>query len=133
MSDPDCKSPCLAPLEGEAGELFALGVKQFNEGKWFACHETLERVWLPEPRPVREFYKGLIQLAVGLLHWRRGNLKGANRLLNAGLGRITPYRPVCHELDVSRLAQEAQSLLHELENGQPLNESRAPKMYFVRN
>jgi hypothetical protein len=65
---------------------------EFNSGRFFACHETLEEVWLEEQGAVRDCYKGLIQLAAAFVHVGRGNAAGARRLLTTATGYLEPYR-----------------------------------------
>jgi hypothetical protein len=71
-----------------------LACEQFNSGRYFECHETLEELWQEERGNVRDLYKGLIQVAAAFVHVSRGNLKGANRLLRTALGYLDPYRRV---------------------------------------
>ncbi|NEU31026.1 DUF309 domain-containing protein [bacterium LRH843] len=48
---------------------------------YFECHEVLEEHWKMEPIGKRQTYwVGLIQLAVGLYHHRRGNTSGAIKM-----------------------------------------------------
>lgn len=50
---------------------------------YFECHEILEDYWKEDTPPFRKKYLvGLIQVAVGMYHYRRGNLIGAKRVLN---------------------------------------------------
>ena len=69
-----------------------LASDQFNFGRYFECHETLEEIWQEERGDLRDLYKGLIQVAAAFVHVSRGNLKGAHRLLRTGLGYLGPYR-----------------------------------------
>lgn len=49
---------------------------------FFECHELLEEYWKEQPEdPLSETWLGLIQLAVGLYHERRGNMRGAIKML----------------------------------------------------
>ena len=49
---------------------------------YFECHEILEEYWKEHPPLSRDsVWVGLIQVAVGLYHYRRGNLAGAARTL----------------------------------------------------
>lgn len=49
---------------------------------YFECHEVLEEYWKEKDAAQREIHwVGLIQVAVGLYHHRRGNFKGALRML----------------------------------------------------
>ncbi|HET7579433.1 MAG TPA: DUF309 domain-containing protein [Bacillales bacterium] len=47
---------------------------------YFECHELLEEEWKKDPRGRRKpYWRGLIQIAVALYHWRRSNFTGAER------------------------------------------------------
>lgn len=49
---------------------------------YFECHELLEEYWKEHPGDLyADTWVGLIQLAVGLYHERRGNLRGALKML----------------------------------------------------
>jgi uncharacterized protein len=66
--------------------------EEFNSGRFFECHESLEEVWQEEQGPLRDAYKGLIQIAAAFVHITRDNHFGANKLLTTGLGYLQPYR-----------------------------------------
>jgi uncharacterized protein len=66
--------------------------EEFNSGKYYECHETLEEIWQEEQGEVRDLYKGLIQVAAAFVHISRGGFKGANRLLSTAVGYLAPYR-----------------------------------------
>lgn len=70
----------------------------FRVGRFFEAHDVLEEQWRGDRQ---EFYKGLIQLAVGLHHAANGNAKGAEALLNRARGRLQRYQPVHLGLDVA--------------------------------
>lgn len=63
---------------------------QFHQTRdFFECHEILEEYWKAVPdSPYRETWVGLIQLAVGLYHHRRGNLRGALKMLKSARGLL---------------------------------------------
>ena len=57
---------------------YAEGVALFRGERFFEAHEELELAWRAVPHgPDKRFLQGLIQLAVSLEHWRRGNPRGA--------------------------------------------------------
>lgn len=66
-------------------------VDLFNEGEYFEAHEVLEDLWVVEVAPLKPFYKGLIQMAVALCHWERGNRRGAQGLYRAAAHYLAPY------------------------------------------
>ncbi|MCK9519594.1 MAG: DUF309 domain-containing protein [Dehalococcoidia bacterium] len=64
----------------------------FNAARFWECHEWLEEIWQEERGPVRDLYKGLIQVAAAFVHARRNNEFGVKRLLTTALGYLEPYR-----------------------------------------
>lgn len=85
----------------------AKGIEEFNTRRFFECHETLEDIWRAEPRPLRQFYKGIIQVAAGFHHLRRNNWKGTVNKLESGTRYLEPFRPRHLGVDVQRLIDEA--------------------------
>jgi uncharacterized protein len=106
---------CVAP----APEALRQGVAQFNAGEYFTCHDTLEALWLAEAGPVRDLYKGIIQIAAGLYHWGNGNKRGCLKLLERGIGYAIRYAPRCQGLDVTGLVADARAALDWTRDAQP--------------
>lgn len=92
-----------------------VAVDQFNAGRYFACHETLEELWLGEPGRLRHYYQGILQVAAGLYHLQRENTRGATLLLDKGAGLLRPFAPICLGIDVAALIAETQRVLTALE------------------
>jgi hypothetical protein len=92
-----------------------LGIVQFNEQRFFECHETLEKVWFKQQDPEKELLQGLIQLAVAYHHMLKGNQKGALRLLNRGLPRVRKYEPQALGLGLSDLCRTVESNVEQLQ------------------
>ena len=101
MSEPtrSCASPPPADL--------ILGLEQFNHGEFFACHETLETLWLAEGEPLRRLYQGILQVGVALHHLQRANYRGAMNLLTSGTAYLAPFAPHCLGVDVAALLADA--------------------------
>lgn len=95
-----------------ARQLFAIG-------DYFTCHEVLEAMWRATEGPLRDLYRGLIQVAVGLYHAQRGNLVGARQVLARGLRRMKQYPNGCLGIDLEALCLEASQYLAWLEAGAP--------------
>ncbi len=72
---------------------YLAGIVLFNRGDYFAAHEVWEDLWLDCPSADRRFYQSLIQAAVALYHWARGNAAGARRLFHSGRAYMGPYGP----------------------------------------
>src|SRR2546423_12617089 len=69
-----------------------LGIRFFEEGKYFPAHEAWETAW-KQARGTddAEFFKGLSQLGAGYVHLLRGNAHGATTLLRRAASRISRY------------------------------------------
>jgi uncharacterized protein len=56
---------------------------------YFECHEVLEEYWKEvDPKNRTSQWVGLIQVAVGFYHYRRGNLAGAGRTFQKAIKNI---------------------------------------------
>ena len=71
-------------LSQEDREALRRGAEEFNAGYYFECHDTLEEAWAGIRGEARDFFQGLIQVSVGLYHWRNGNAGGAATMLERG-------------------------------------------------
>jgi predicted metal-dependent hydrolase len=93
----------------------AQAVQEFNSGQFFECHETLEEIWQDEPGALRDFYKGLIQVAAGFVHAQRANAWGAVTKLTSGSGYLEPYRPSTMGIDVDAAIAQARDAAARVE------------------
>jgi uncharacterized protein len=61
---------------------------------YFECHEVLEEYWKEvAPGDKDHVLVGLVQLATGMYHWRRGNFNGSARILTKSLHNLQQNRP----------------------------------------
>ena len=102
----------------EVESAFWEGVEQFNQQEFYACHDTLEAIWMEAMEPQRTFYQGILQIAVALYHLGNDNLRGATILLGEGLHRLQRYQPVYAEVDVIALVTQSTELLTRLQQAQ---------------
>ncbi len=125
--------PCDPPLDPDDLREFRKGVEEFNAGKFFECHESLEEVWLGIRGPARGFFQGIIQVAVGFYHLGNGNLTGAQSQLEKGLSNLAPYGDCFAGLDVSNLRSEVQSWLEKIRREEDLRCAVAdlPKLHLT--
>lgn len=89
-------------------------VEEFNRGEFFEQHETLELLWRATRTPDRGLYHGILQVGVGLHHWRSGNFHGAGVLLEEGIEHLRPFAPSCHGVDVAALIADATAVRERL-------------------
>lgn len=106
------KSEC----EGCPAPQLLTAIVQFNTGRYFECHETLEELWLMEPGAFRGFYQGLLQLAVALYHLQRGNETGARSLLQKGSLLLQHLPAVCQEIDLATLLADMDLVRRQLDD-----------------
>jgi hypothetical protein len=65
--------------------------EQFNAAHFFECHDTLEEMWSGHRGAGRDFFQGLIQVAVAFYHLGNGNMAGAESMFSRGLKRLAKY------------------------------------------
>ena len=110
----------LPPSIPERPPELGLAVTEFNQGLYWQCHETLEKIWLLEEYPLRLFYHGLIKAAVGLLHLQRNNRVGAGKKLRDAQGTLAPFIPDMMGIDIAKLLADIKQRL-EILDGDPLS------------
>jgi len=70
---------------------FSRGVEEFNAGKYFECHDTLEEIWMGTSGRERIFLQGLIQVSVGFYHFGNGNPSGALSQWGKGTMKLSAF------------------------------------------
>ena len=93
------------------------GARQFNDGRFFDAHETLERVWRKSWYPERLFHQGLIKVAVGQEHLKRGNSAGAMSQSLDGQSLLQPFAPTVFTIDVALLLSGLKDFIRALRDG----------------
>lgn len=96
-------------------EEFWQGIEQFNQGEFYACHDTLEAIWIEAPPSERNFYQGILQIAVALYHLGNQNWRGAVILLGEGTNRLCKYPAEYAGIDVGDLVDQSIELLSALQ------------------
>src|SRR6187549_3637170 len=103
MSALDCSDPRIDE-----------GIRLFNAGEYFSCHDVLEDFWGELSCPEKPFFQGLIQATVALYHFEEGNLGGARRMACSCFMYLRPFTPTCGGIDVERLLVDLQFCFQEL-------------------
>jgi predicted metal-dependent hydrolase len=89
-----------------------LGIGLFNSGRYWDSHEAWEHVWMPDRLgPDAGFYKGLIQVAAGCLHYTRHNRRGAVNKWRSGADYLRPYLPEHQGVRLSALVESVDEFL----------------------
>lgn len=97
--------------------LYLAYLTYFNrDHDYFECHEVMEELWLKQDRdPV---LKGLLQVAVGLFHYRNGNIRGGLMMLQSACEKLRKASPEISAglgIDLIRLLSDVQRYIAQLE------------------
>ena len=98
---------------------FWQGIEQFNSQDFYACHDTLEALWMEAGEPDKRFYQGILQIAVALYHLENQNWRGAVILLGEGINRINYYQPSYGGIAVKDLLGKSVKILSALQQAGP--------------
>jgi predicted metal-dependent hydrolase len=103
--------------QGALPSLVIEGLELFNQREYFESHEALETAWRAEHGPVRELYRGILQIAVAYLHIERGNYLGAVKMFERSRNWLTPFPDRCRGIDLGSFRQDyhrVEESLHRL-------------------
>ena len=119
----------MLPAEAAVAEAQRL----LDGGQAFAAHEVLEGAWKAAPDLERELWRGLAQLAVGVTHAQRGNLRGAAALLARAAERLRSWSaghpgPAPAGLAVHEVAEWATALARCVEATAPTAADLVPQL-----
>jgi predicted metal-dependent hydrolase len=82
------------------------GIKHFNNRRYFDAHEVWEEIWLNASDQTKLFYQMLIQAAVGLHHYERGNTRGASGLYHNVVAKLQQLPAVYMSIDLVEFSRE---------------------------
>ncbi|MDX1972586.1 MAG: DUF309 domain-containing protein [Candidatus Sumerlaeia bacterium] len=83
----------------------------FNNRSYYDAHEELEDLWIMEVGQEKNFYKGLIMMAISLEHLLRGRLEPAQRLHRDARVYLLPYPRVYEGLDLGDFLLRMEKIL----------------------
>lgn len=102
------------PANSEYPDLYIAGINYFNDCDFFEAHEVWEDLWTEYRGPDREFYQGLIQVAVALHHFVNENIRGARKVYVSSRKYLDKYRPRHHGIDLDKLFAEYERCFAEV-------------------
>ncbi len=86
---------------------FQRGIDEFNAGQYYACHDTLEAIWMAVDYAEKPFYQGILQIAVAFYHLGNLNWRGGAILLGEGIGRLRRFEPSYQGIAVEDLVDQS--------------------------
>src|ERR671934_429398 len=85
---------------------FAKGLELLRVGEYFAAHEALEEAWRAAEAHERDFFQGLVHVAVAWYQAGRGRRVGCERQLEKAARRLAPYAPTHRGVDVAAVLRQ---------------------------
>jgi predicted metal-dependent hydrolase len=77
------------------------GLELIRRGEYFEAHEELEEAWRAAEASEKDFFQGLVHVAVAWHHAGRGNRPGCERQLAKAARRLAPFAPRHRGVDVA--------------------------------
>ena len=94
---------------GEVERAYERGLELIARGEHFAAHEELETAWRAAAPGDRDFFQGLVHVAVAWYQAGRGRRIGCERQLEKAARRLGPYAPAHRGLDVAGLLAQVEA------------------------
>ncbi len=88
-----------------------------QRGDYFAAHEALEEAWRVAAPADRDFFQGLVHVAVAWYQAGRGNRVGCERQLAKAARRLAPFAPEHRGIDVASLLRQVQTATETVARG----------------
>lgn len=97
-------------LHTELTSQFLRGLDLIRAGEYFAAHEELENAWRAAPPAERDFFQGLVHVAVAWYQAGRGRKIGTERQLAKAIRRLEPFAPTHRGVEVAQLLAQLRTL-----------------------
>jgi uncharacterized protein len=98
-------------------DAYNLGLAHLRAGRWFEAHEELELAWRAAAPEERDFYQGLVHVAVAWYQAGRGKPVATERQLEKALRRLAAFEPSHRGVDVAALRAQLAELVQTLDLG----------------
>jgi uncharacterized protein len=85
------------------------GLDLIRRCSYFEAHEELELAWRTAAAGERDFYQGLVHVAVAWYQAGRGNRVGCERQLEKARRRLAPYAPSHEGVDVAGMLAQVEA------------------------
>ena len=93
------------------------GLELIRRGEFFAAHEELELAWRAAAPAERDFYQGLVHVAVAWYQAGRENGVGCERQLEKAARRLGPYAPRHEGVDVASVLEQVRAAAEIVRGG----------------
>lgn len=112
------------------------GIEHFNARRYYDAHEIWEEIWLRSVDDTRLFYQMLVQAAVGLHHYERGNVRGGRGLYHRVIEKLERLPARFMALDLAEFTEQFKAFFAELIESQndaaPPDEKPRPRIRLMK-
>jgi predicted metal-dependent hydrolase len=88
---------------------FKRGLDEIRAGRYFEAHEELEEVWRAAAPEERDFFQGLVHVAVAWYQAGRGRPVATASQLEKAARRLAPYAPRHRGVDVADVLAQVEA------------------------
>ena len=88
---------------------FKRGLEEIRARRYFEAHEELESAWRAAPDEERDFFQGLVHVAVAWYQAGRGRPVATTSQLEKAARRLGPYAPSRRGVDVTHVLAQVEA------------------------
>jgi len=93
------------------------GLEEIRAGRYFEAHEELEDAWRAAPAEERDFFQGLVHVAVAWYQAGRGRPVATGRQLEKAARRLGPFAPAHRGVDVEGVLAQIAAARKQVDAG----------------
>jgi uncharacterized protein len=91
-------------------DAYKQGLEHIRAGRFFEAHEELELAWRAAAPEEKDFFQGLVHVAVAWYQAGRGRPIATGRQLEKARRRLAAYEPIHRGVDVAALRAQLAAL-----------------------
>ena len=96
---------------------FKRGLEAIRGRRYFEAHEELEEAWRAAPAEERDFFQGLVHVAVAWYQAGRGRPVATGRQLEKAARRLGPFAPAHRGVDVADVLAQVERARERVAGG----------------
>jgi uncharacterized protein len=96
---------------------FKRGLEAIRAGRYFEAHEELEEAWREAPAEERDFFQGLVHVAVAWYQAGRGRPVATASQLEKAARRLGPFAPEHRGVDVESVLSQVEAARTRVADG----------------
>jgi predicted metal-dependent hydrolase len=96
---------------------FKRGLEEIRAGRYFEAHEELEEAWRAAPPEERDFFQGLVHVAVAWYQAGRDRPVATGRQLEKAARRLAAFAPSHRGVDVDAVLAQVEAARKRVAEG----------------